>query len=348
MCSSRAVKFLLHSDNLSIGGAAAAAGLETAAPERQLAGMSSLVQNAIAATQASPRDVARRRALVLVNPKARQGQTPLEPVFNRLHAAGIDVVPETFSTPAEIVGDIARRHGGVDFIVVCGGDGTINAAARGVMEAGLPMGIMPMGTANDLARTLSIPTDLIAAADVIVAGTTRRIDVGEVNGHPFFNVASIGISADLARGLTRETKRRWGRLGYAIAAMRVLANARPFSATIVKRNGRVDVKTFQIAVGNGRHYGGGNVVEETATIDDEHLDLYSLEMANVWKLALMIRSFRTGQHGAWKEVRTERCTEFEIRTRKPRPINTDGELVTFTPARFVVRPGAVEVFAPPA
>lgn len=289
----------------------------------------------------------RRRALMLINPNARQGKTPLDGVAARLEANGIDVVPEMFSSTAEIAADIVRRRDGMDLVIVCGGDGTINAAARGVLDTGLPMGILPLGTANDLARTLSIPADLDAAADVIAAGHRRRIDVGEVNGHPFFNVASIGLSVELARGLTRETKRRWGRLGYAVAALKVLARARPFSATISSKSGEARVKTLQIAVGNGRHYGGGNIVEQSAAIDDKHLDLYSLELANVWKLALMLRSFRSGQHGAWQEVRTERCTEFEIRTRKPRPINTDGELVTFTPARFVVLPDAVDVFAPP-
>ncbi|MHB2166329.1 lipid kinase [Alsobacter sp. R-9] len=290
---------------------------------------------------------ARRRALMLVNPNARQGKTPLDRILERLGAGGIDAAVETFATPDELAADIARRRADMDLVIVCGGDGTINAAARAVMESGLPMGIMPMGTANDLARTLGLPMTLTDAAGVIAAGHTRRIDIGEVNGHPFFNVASIGLSAELAQTLSPDIKRRWGRLGYAIAAAKVLARAEPFSATITSRSGEDRVKTLQIAVGNGRHYGGGNVVEHTAEIDDAHLDLYSLELANVWKLALMLRSFRQGQHGAWKEVRTARCTEFEIRTRRPRPINTDGELVTETPARFVVRPGAIEVFAPP-
>jgi diacylglycerol kinase family enzyme len=70
-------------------------------------------------------------------------------------------------------------------------------------------------------------------------------------------------------------------------------------------------------------------------------------MRNLWKLALMLRAFRTGTHGAWKEVRTARCVEFDIETRRPMPINTDGEIVTATPARFRVLPAAVTVFAPP-
>ena len=104
---------------------------------------------------------------------------------------------------------------------------------------------------------------------------------------------------------------------------------------------------MQIAVGNGRFYGGGTVVAEDAAIDDGHLDLYSLEIRTVFKLALMLQSFRSGAHGAWSEVRTLRGTEFEIRTRRPRPVNVDGELIAETPAVFKVHPGAVTVFAPP-
>ncbi len=288
----------------------------------------------------------RRRGLMLVNPKSRRGGAALEPVIARLEAGGIDVVVERFETPEEVSADIARRRHEADLVIVCGGDGTINSAAKGVLATGLPMGILPMGTANDLARTLAISDDLLKAADIIVAGNQRRIDLGEVNGHPFFNVASLGLSADLARGLTPEAKKRWGKLGYGLAAIRVLASARPFRAQIIGDDGAaVTVKTLQIAVGNGVHYGGGTVIHEDATIEDGHLDLYSLELKNVWKFGLMLGAFRRGQHGAWDEVRTSKSTEFDIRTREPREINTDGDIVTQTPAHFIIRPGAITVFA---
>jgi YegS/Rv2252/BmrU family lipid kinase len=283
---------------------------------------------------------------MLVNPNARRGATALEPVVARLQAGGIDVRVERFETPGEVSRDIVRRRHEADLVIVCGGDGTIRSAASGVIETGLPMGILPMGTANDLARTLAIPDDLEAAVDIIVAGASRRIDLGEVNGEPFFNVASLGLSTDLARGLTPEAKRRWGKLGYALAAIKVMLAARPFRAIITSKSDRVRVRTLQIAVGNGVHYGGGTVIHADATIEDGHLDLYSLELKNVWKFGLMLGAFRRGEHGAWDEVRTVKCTEFDIRTRKPRPINTDGDIVTQTPAHFVIRPSAVEVFAP--
>jgi diacylglycerol kinase (ATP) len=106
------------------------------------------------------------------------------------------------------------------------------------------------------------------------------------------------------------------------------------------------VRTLQIAVGNGRYYGGGNAVEKNAAIDDQHLDLYSLEVKRAWTLALMARSFRSGEHGAWEEVRAIRAKAFEVRTRRPRDVNADGEIVTRTPAQFSIRPAAVRVFAP--
>jgi YegS/Rv2252/BmrU family lipid kinase len=286
------------------------------------------------------------RALLLVNPHSRRGDQGVDAVIARLEAGGIRVIKDTFSAPEEVESDILRRAGEVDCAIVCGGDGTLCLAAPGLVSTGLPLGIMPMGTANDLARTLGVPESLDAAADVILAGWRRRIDLGTVNGRPFFNVASIGLSADLAATLSADLKRRWGRAGYAFAAIRVLARARRFSAWISENGATTRTRTMQIAVGNGRFYGGGTVVEETATIDDGHLDLYSLEMRNVWKLALMLRTFRAGMHGAWTDVRTARGTEFEIRTRESRRVNADGELITETPASFRCHPEAVTVFVP--
>jgi YegS/Rv2252/BmrU family lipid kinase len=287
-----------------------------------------------------------RRALLLVNRKARRGGMRLDDIVTRLEAGGLAVTVESFSALPELARDIVRLRESADCIAICGGDGSVSSGAMAVMESGLPLGIMPMGTANDLARTLGLPMDLMQAADVIVEGHQRRIDVGSVNGHAFFNVASIGLSTRLAEGLKPEIKRRWGRLGYAIAAARVLLKAKPFTAHIREKGETVEVKTFQIAVGNGRHYGGGNVVEENAAIDDGFLDLYSLEMSNVWKMAGMLRSFRSGTHGAWDEVRTARCVEFDVATKVPQPVNTDGEIVTSTPASFRIHQGAVAVYAP--
>jgi diacylglycerol kinase (ATP) len=287
----------------------------------------------------------RRRALLLVNDKSRRGGECAPELLGRLQGAGIELV-RVECGKLDLTREIVSRAANADMVVVGGGDGTLNSAAPGLMASRLPLGIVPLGTANDLARTLGIPPEPERAIEIILGGRTKRIDVGQVDGHPFFNVASLGLSVELARVLTRDVKRRFGRLGYGLAALRVLFRARPFYATIVSGSESARVATLQIAVGNGRHYGSGNTVNVDACIDDQRLDLYSLEFRRAWKLALMARSFRSGEHGAWEEVRVMCGQAFEIRTRRPRPINADGEIVAQTPAQFTIAPQAVTVFVP--
>jgi diacylglycerol kinase (ATP) len=291
----------------------------------------------------SPRE---SRLLVLINRHSRSGATAAGSAIARLSAAGFKMEVFSPDCPTEVSPWIEAHARDAAAVVVAGGDGSLNAAAPALARTKLALGILPTGTANDLARTLGLPLAVEAAADVIAAGHRRQIDVGEVNGHLFFNVASVGLSSELARQLNRETKRRFGRLSYFITTVKILSGSSPFRAVIVSPGEVVRVRTLQIAVGNGRYYGGGLAVEHTAEIDDAHLDLYSLELSGIWKLIAMAKDFRLGRHGAWREVRAARGASFEVRTRRPRAVNTDGELVTFTPARFSVRPKSVTVIVP--
>jgi len=288
-----------------------------------------------------------RRALLVVNAKSRSGEVSAREIREELEGRGFAVTPLDCDSPDKTSALIAREGPAHDVIVVGGGDGSMNAAARGVMEAGRPLGIVPTGTANDLARTLDIPADIPEACRIIAEGEIRRIDLGEVNDRLFFNVASIGLSAELAQELTSEIKQRFGKLGYLITALKVLARAKPFRVSIRSANRSCRALTLQVAIGNGRYYGGGNVIQQDAEIDDGRLDLYSLEFSRAWRLALMLRSFRAGEHGAWSEVRSMSGQEFEIRTHRPRSVNADGEIVTKTPAVFRLRSRAIEVIAPP-
>lgn len=293
-----------------------------------------------------PRPQLRRRALLMVNPRARSGAVPLDAVRAVLEE-GLDLVEAPLPPPAELSDVLRDRARDVDLVILGGGDGTLNAAASGLYDTQLPLGVLPLGTANDFARTLSIPTDLLGAARIILAHPPRFIDLGDVNGHPFLNVASIGFSADLARALTAEAKRRFGVVGYGIVAARLLMQSRLFTA-FIEHDGTVEtVRTLQVSVGNGRHYGGGMTVEASASADDGRLDFYSLEVDHWWRLLALLPSLRAGTQGQWDDVRAFRTTEVVVRTSRPRPVNTDGELVTFTPARFRVRPAAIRVHAPP-
>ncbi|WP_431270045.1 lipid kinase [Dankookia sp. P2] len=288
------------------------------------------------------------RALLIVNRHARSGAEQAEAAARALAEAGIEAQafdpPEGMSCAEAVTAGL--RPGGFDRVVIGGGDGTLNAAIPGLLEAGLPFGIMPLGTANDLARSLGIPFELDGAARVVATAAPRPVDLGEVNGHPYFNVASVGFSAELASELKAEAKKRWGKLGYGVAALGLVRRARPFTVTLIHDGKTERVRTIQVSVGNGKHYGGGMTVSEDARPDDGMLDIYSLEVRHWWRLVALLPWLRRGTQGSWRDVRAFRTTGLELRTRRPRPVNTDGELTTHTPAVFRLRPAALRVFAP--
>ncbi|HUF34302.1 MAG TPA: lipid kinase [Gemmatimonadales bacterium] len=286
------------------------------------------------------------RALLVINPAARRGGEGHEEVVARLAALGIPVMVELAEAPERVPDQVRAYRGRVDRVIVGGGDGTLHLALQGLVETGLPLGILPLGTANNLARTLGIPADPMEACEVIAQGHRRWIDLGWVNGRHFFTTASIGLSVRITEELSAEIKRRWGPLAYALTALRVLRRTRPFHARITWNGGSRNSRTVQIVVGNGRFYGSALPVAEDAAIDDARLDLYSLEVRHWWQLLALAPALKRGRHGEKDTVKSLRAAQFEIHTRRPRGIDVDGELGGMTPALCRVLPRALEVFAP--
>jgi diacylglycerol kinase (ATP) len=286
------------------------------------------------------------RALLLINPRARRGTEASDEAQACLAAQGLDVLPAKLAEPSGLGDIIQRERAGIDRVVVAGGDGTLNLALQALAGTGLPLAILPLGTANNLARTLGIPSTLMEACHLAARGARRAIDLGWVNGRYFFTTASLGLSVEITEALTHQSKRRWGVLAYAVAAARVLSRARPFHADITWKGGSRHSRTIQLVIGNGRYYGSALPVAEDAAIDDARLDLYSLEVRHWWELVALIPALHRGRQGEKRAVEALRATEFEVRTKPPLDINVDGEIGARTPAQLRVIPRALEVFAP--
>ncbi|HSO41557.1 MAG TPA: lipid kinase [Rhodospirillales bacterium] len=287
-----------------------------------------------------------RHALLLINRKGATSHGNIDEGLRVLDVAGIEVSAHFCRRPGRIPELIHADHGRADMIIIGGGDGTLSMSLEAVLGTGLPLGIIPMGNANDLARTLAIPTRMVDAFQVIAGGHVRRIDVGEVNGKHFFNVASIGLSVDIAQRLTREAKKRWGVLAYAGNAWQAVRAASSFDARMRCGDETLEMKSIQVAVGNGRYYGGGMTVAEDATIDDRRLDLYAIERQRWWRLAVMLPALRWGKHKLVEGIHTLHGERIHIETDPPMSINVDGEVVAETPADFRVLPAALPVFVP--
>ena len=286
------------------------------------------------------------RAVLIVNRQGRRGRKGLDAGLRVLEDAGIDVQVHLVREPQKISEILRSAAADADMLILGGGDGTLCMSLEDVLSTGLPLGILPLGNANDLARTLSIPVSIRAACEIIAKGHKRRIDLGCVNGKHFFNVASMGVSVRIARGLTNEKKRKFGLASYITTAWEAITKARSFSAEIVCDGKKEHVRAIQIAVGNGRYYGGGMAIADDAAIDDGRLDLYALARAPSWKLMLLVPLLRLGKQGYAKNVEVRRATTIEITTDRTLSINTDGELTTQTPATFKVARHALEIFLP--
>ncbi|BAU15944.1 diacylglycerol kinase, catalytic region (plasmid) [Leptolyngbya sp. NIES-3755] len=287
-----------------------------------------------------------KRALLLVNPYARRGGQSASQVIETLQNLGFELINAYPSQPHLLSEVIRRYQHQVDMVIVGGGDGTLNAAAEGLVDTQLPFGILPLGTANDLAHTLGIPMTLNEACRVIANGQLQPIDLGWVNGQYFFNVASLGLSIQITQYLNRQFKRRWGILAYAIAALKTVWRIRPFSAEIDIDGKRTQIRTIQITVGNGHFYGGGMAVCNQATINDQRLHLLSFNVRYWWQLIPLIPALRQGRPLTRTGIHVCQCQEIDLYTRKSYAINTDGEITTHTPAQFRVIPKAVKVFLP--
>lgn len=288
-----------------------------------------------------------QQALLLINSHARQGQQRTEAI-EQLQKLGLKLIEESTDDSRQLPDIIRRYQEQVDLVIVGGGDGTLNAAVNGLVDTQLPLGILPLGTANDLARTLGISTCLTEACKIIATGQVRQIDLGCVNGKYFFNVASLGLSVQITRKLSQAAKRRWGVFAYAATATQEIWQARPFRAEIRSNGKSISSRTIQITVGNGRYYGGGIAIADNAEIDDQKLNVYSLEVRHWWQILALLPALQQGEQAKLPGVRAFDSQEVEVYTHTPRAINTDGEIATYTPAKFRIVPNALSVLVAPS
>ena len=275
---------------------------------------------------------------MVVNSNARRGRELHALLHRELEVHGIEVVRE-LGEPSP------GGRPDVDAIVVAGGDGTLVHVIRRAMAYGVPVGVIPLGTFNELARTLGIPLDVAGACATIAAGHERTIDVACVNGMYYLNEASIGISSRLARLQLPENKQRFGFFAILATAVQAFVHSRPIRVDIVHDGVANRFKTVQLTVANSHRFGGFFYVADAA-IDDGWLDLYSVEIEGVSEAFSVARAILSGKRQSVPGLRTYRSVAFDVVTKRRHRITADGEPAGWTPARFEIVPKALRVFAP--
>lgn len=290
---------------------------------------------------------------VVINAGARRAALP-DLAVEKLQKAGLPISSvHHVRQGSELPGTLKRVvAGGHDMVVVGGGDGTVSFAAGQLAGTGTVLGILPLGTANDLARTLEIPGGLDAACTALADGKVVDIDLGRANDWPFLNVASVGLSVGVTESLSPRLKRYLGPMAYGVAAVRAYSRHKPFRARLEFPDG--DHETFempdvlQVAVGNGRHYGGGNAVSPTAGIDDHILDVYAIPGAPLREHVRIARLLKDGSFVERDGVYHLTTRHVRLVTQPSLPVNLDGEIATATPTDFTIERNAVHVVVPRA
>jgi diacylglycerol kinase (ATP) len=252
--------------------------------------------------------------------------------------------------------EIAREGG--HLIVAAGGDGTINDVLNGLSEdfRRARFGILPLGTGNDLARSLAIPADLEEALEVLRAGRLAHLDVlratltseeGDERVRHFINMATGGFSGHLNDALTDDSKSTWGPLSYLFSAIEAAQEIEGFDIEIEVSGGndgpqRYRGRAVAVMVANGRCAAGGVQAAPEACVDDGLLDVVVLEERPLTQLALLMPRIWAGRHLGAESVHTLRGSRARILSDRPFPFNLDGEESGGTPALFEVLPGVLE------
>jgi diacylglycerol kinase (ATP) len=287
------------------------------------------------------------KTCVIVNPKAGSVKDLdlLLKQIDRLAPALIHVTPKKGA--AKTLAAQAIRQG-CDYIVAAGGDGTLNEVVNGFANRAnkVRIGLLPLGTGNDFARCLNLPTGIEENIDILIAGATTPVDLIRVKSTRtrfFVNVSAGGFSGLVNEKLTRKIKKNWGPLAYLRSAAAALPELRAYRTTI--RFGpreTVALDLYNVIVANGRFVAGGLPIAPESDPSDGLLDVILIPERPAAEIALLTAKILLGKHLHDDLVTFRRVPKVSIKSNPGMWFNVDGELVGNAPVEFEIVPGALQ------
>ena len=322
---------------------------------------------------------AARRCLILANPNAgtlklkeaaahlrlaledspeKAEETPLLPASLSLLAAeaaraGLEANVEPIPSPADLP-ELMRKalEEGFDTIVAAGGDGTVHSIAQALVGSPLRLGILPVGTANNIARALDIPFDLEGALRTVAEGVERRIEVGRVGGEYFLEAAGVGLFADILYAFGPEEPRSQELLRFLKVCVPLCWNPPAHTLRLILDGAAVQEQAIMIAVANTPYLGEGMPMAPDALVDDGLLDVVIVGAMTRWELFRFFFALLRGRSLELPQVGRRQAKTIEIqrvhRSHRPIPVHADDHIVAETPVRLEVVPRALRVLVPPS
>ncbi len=270
----------------------------------------------------------------------------------RLQGVAVEVHYTSASGDAERIAReaIASAGQGLQCVVACGGDGTVQEIANALAHArsspgdAFPaLGLAPCGRCNDFAKAFNITTDPAVIAEVLLHGHARPTDLGRVNGRYFCTVVTAGVDADVSSFVDTMWMPLRGTLAYLYGGIRVLIRYRPYEMKISGDFGVIERPMLLASTANTACYGGAIRIAPDADPTDGLLDLCAVDRISRFRAIALIPSLLAGTHGKSPAVRFLRTRRLTIESPRPLELWADGERIAHTPATIEVVPAAVRV-----
>ncbi|HEY3690924.1 MAG TPA: YegS/Rv2252/BmrU family lipid kinase [Pseudonocardiaceae bacterium] len=291
-----------------------------------------------------------RRGVLVVNTRSRRGRGHYEVARGLLSTAGFDLLAcFGVDQPGQLAGALTAATAlRPDLLIAGGGDGTISEAARHLAHRDIALGVLPLGTTNNFARTLGIPLNLPTAITVLTDGKVADVDLGLVGDYPFANLVSVGVSAEVAGHVPAVLKRLLGRGAYPLTALRLLPRHQAFHARITTADQRSRaLRTHQVNIANGSFHAGTPITRD-ASADDRLLLAYALgSHGRRHLLAATLRHILSGRRRTLTAAPFLATDDLWLDTDPPLPLDIDGEIRGHTPVRIRIAPNALRVMVTP-
>jgi YegS/Rv2252/BmrU family lipid kinase len=236
-------------------------------------------------------------------------------------------------------------------VIVAGGDGTVASVATGMQDSDVPLGILPVGTANMLARELGIPTDLDSACALLTNDhTVTRVDAMQVGEQRFFLRIGIGLDALMIRDTTRERKQRFGRAAYGLTLLRKFFGYQPRQFYMVVDDQQHSLRAGQVIIANSGGLGDPEVrLGPNIRPDDGHADVCVVFARSVMDyLKVFVRMLSRRQQHSYRLRYFVAQQAVKVQADRPVPVAADGEMLEPTPLHVQIIPHAVKLIIPPA
>lgn len=235
-----------------------------------------------------------------------------------------------------------------DVVFACGGDGTVSQVINGLVGSGIPTGIIPAGTGNDLCRTLGLSTNPLEAARRLLAGRVVDIDMLDVNDGAYrsINIASLGFDAVVAERMNRRVRHSGGAFAYLTAVFQEVIHLKPTSIWLDVDGQVWEGEALLVAVANAQCYGGGMRVAPQASVHDGLLDVVLVKSVGRIEFLRNLPRVFTGKHLDHHSVCSWTGRHVRIETEGPSPVLVDGDICGSTPLDVRILPGAAKLWVP--